>query len=158
MHLSRTTLYIWCLFLCFLIISCKSWVMPDFLAGNWAASNPVSVRTKPDGNWKFTPSPGPIEVNILISDSGNITGSIGNATLKNTVVKKNRGWLGRHLHLATDYELVGELEGPIWENDPLKTKNIIAPFNYENGQFNGTLFQKEKMGLYPMMDFNLKKK
>ena len=53
----------------------------------------------------------PVEIAIAADDR--VTGKIGDAMIVNGRFRPNRGWLGRALHVKTDWMIDGRLEGPI---------------------------------------------
>lgn len=134
--------------------SCKQWEMPAHLAGNWQCKQKVTVRTKVDGNFVFVQAQDSILLKFNIDDKGNITGRLGDANFVNCKVLKNRGELARKLNMATDFVVKGELNGPIFANDPNPTKKISAPFDVKDNKMQGSLFQLFGLDLYPMTDFN----
>lgn len=54
-----------------------------------------------------------LPVSIEIHSDGSVTGKVGDATLKNGQLSRNRGWIGRKLNLARDYAIRGDLTGPV---------------------------------------------
>lgn len=87
---------------------------------------------------------------IKILNDGKVSGSIGDASLKNCRVERNRGSIARALNFETDYIIQGKLSGAVDESDtgaPAE-RDITLPFSVENGHFTGTLFVIESWA-YP---------
>ena len=54
-----------------------------------------------------------LAVNIVIFADDKVTGTVGDATLVNGRLLRNRGWLSAMMHWKTDYIIEATLEGPI---------------------------------------------
>lgn len=139
-------------------VSCKQWEVPAALIGQWESKQKVTVRTKVKGDYVFINAPDSLLLQFAIDEHGNVTGHLGNAVLEDCKVLKNRGDLGKTLHLATDYVIKGELKGAIFPDDPYATKQISAPFDVINNKMNGSLFQMFGLDLFPMTGMDAMKK
>ena len=129
------------------------WKVPEVLTGDWNGTQPVKVRSKNDqGKYQFTQSPEALPLTLHVDAAGRVTGQLGDATFVNCKIRKNRGWAGKKLNLATDIVIKGELEGKTFPNDPTDHKKISIPFNVENGQTSGTIFELVSWDLYPLAD------
>ncbi|MCE1189831.1 MAG: hypothetical protein LWX56_11910 [Ignavibacteria bacterium] len=128
--------------------------MPTELSGNWSSIQRISMRHE-SGFMQYRFRSDSVLLQISISSGGIVTGHIGCAELQNCKVKSNRGWIGRHLHLATDYIIEGTLVGAIFQGDTIQTKNISAPFDMKNDSITGTMFHKLRFDMYPIAAFNL---
>ena len=78
-----------------------------------------------------------LRVTVKIEADGNVTGTVGDATLINGRFKRNRGWLGRKLNLATDYIIEGKLCGPVVAAEGITRKSVSIPLNFIGGAFVG---------------------
>ena len=99
-----------------------------------------------------------VPVALTILEDATVEGSIGEATLEDCVLKRNRGELGRTLNLATDYIIMdGHLAGPIVSgHDENNTKAFMLPFNLVEGRIQGGLnWQQKWMYPYPLCDIDL---
>ena len=62
-------------------------------------------------------------------------------------VQPNRGWLGRTLHVATDYIVRGVMEGKVTPNDPGGRREFTLPFNIVDGTLAGSIMLLPKKPL-----------
>jgi len=76
-----------------------------------------------------------LHVNLDIKADGTVSGTIGDATLREGRLGPNRSWLGRRLNLATDYMIAGKLDGPIVAAEGITRERVKIPVN-----FNGTTY------------------
>jgi len=98
---------------------------------------------------------GDIEAVWRISADGQVTGHIGGAELRGCFVAKNRGWLGRRLHIKTDFVIRGQLIGAVAPGSESGSYKISAPFNLDGSQLGGTVFVLRPFS-YPYPFLNLK--
>ena len=134
------------------------WKVPENITGDWNGTQPVKVRSQNEqGKYKFTQSPAALPLTLHVDAAGRVTGRLGDATFANCKIRKNRGWMGKKLNLATDYVIRGELEGKTFPNDPSDHKKITIPFNVENGRTSGTIFELVSWDLYPLADAGIAK-
>src|SRR6185369_15763160 len=77
---------------------------------------------------------------VLILTNGTVTGRIGGAEFNQCRATANRGWLGRLLHIKTDFVIHGEIVGAITPDSELGTHSISAPFNLVDNHVTGTVF------------------
>ena len=130
---------------------------PEYLQGQWNGHLKVTVRLREKGKYIFIQAPDSILIHFSIDKEGKIEGTYGGATFINSHVKRNRGAIFRFLHMATDFEIEGELQGKIFETDPSVVKTICVPFNFSENSLEGSFFQRQGFGLFPMSDFTVKK-
>jgi hypothetical protein len=78
-----------------------------------------------------------LHVAVTIHNDGTVTGAIGDALLEDGHLKRNRGWLGRKLHLKTDYIITGKLTGPIIAQEKITRSAVSVPLNFTQGTFRG---------------------
>lgn len=81
-----------------------------------------------------------VETVINIAADGKVTGHIGGAELHECVVTANRGWIGRHLHIMTDFIIRGDVSGAVVPGSDSGTHVINAPFNLKGPGLSGTVF------------------
>lgn len=78
-----------------------------------------------------------LPVAISIAPDGAVSGAIGDATIGNGQLTRNRGWLGRKLSLATDWIIRGELAGPIVASESIERAAFSMPLNLDGGELKG---------------------
>jgi hypothetical protein len=130
-----------------------NWTVPSTLVGDWTGKQKVRVRFK-NGlmKYSFLPASDSINLSITFKEDGSVAGSLGNATFTGCSVSKNRGWIGRKLHLFSDFGITGSLKGAIFTGDTLVDKLIMLPINLSDNKISGTIFQKDGADIYPMSD------
>jgi hypothetical protein len=136
------------------VASCTRWAVPASLVGTWSGTQRVSVRVKQARGPSLFVSD-TVAIAVTVHADGSVEGHVGGATLVGAYVLKNRGWFGRTLHFATDFRLEGRLQGALFAEDPIPTKDIHAPFDAASDSLAGTLFQAQGMGVYPMVELRL---
>ena len=137
-------------------VSCSEWVMPKTLVGTWSAIQEVSVRYQ-SGTMSFRFVKDTVNIAMNIQDDGTVKGTIGGARFEGCLVSQNRGWFGKTFNLNADYIIAGKLSGSIFEQDTLTEKEISLPFNMKEDAIDGALFQKQGMGVFPMVNIHLTK-
>lgn len=78
-----------------------------------------------------------LPVEIVIAPDDRVTGKIGDATIANGRFRANRGWLGRALHIKTDWIIDGRLEGPISAAENIVRDELMMPLNWKGSSFEG---------------------
>lgn len=78
-----------------------------------------------------------LPVAIEIHSDGSVTGKIGDATLKNGRLSRNRGWIGRKLNLATDYIITGGLTGSIIVIEGITRSSVSVPLDFTSNTLVG---------------------
>ena len=125
-----------------------AWHPPDILIGTWFNKAEVFAAFKKDQYPSKNPADS-IEIEITINPDGTVTGTVGNATLENCKIGKNRSWLGRFLKIRTDYIIhKGHLSGKIVQDDKETRRNFTIPFNIVDDQLVGG-FMVKKAWKYP---------
>jgi len=102
-------------------------VMPD-IVGHWQGGGKIIVTWCQQTN---------LPLALEIKGDGTVTGKVGDATLTKGRFRRNRGWLGRKLHIKTDYIITGSLEGPIVAADGIVRSGVKMPVNYSTGKLVG---------------------
>lgn len=80
-----------------------------------------------------------LKVQLSIAADGRVSGKIGDATLANGILEKNRGRLGRFLRIKTDYIIEGNLSGPIIVSQKISRDSVKIPLNFDGTKFTGGL-------------------
>ena len=78
-----------------------------------------------------------LPVKVDIHADGSVTGTIGDAKLTEGRFESNRGWLLRKLNWATDYIIVGGLDGAIIAAEGITRARVKLPLNFSAGTFAG---------------------
>jgi hypothetical protein len=74
---------------------------------------------------------------FTVNSDGTVEGTVGDAKLVNGIFKKNRSFIGRMLHIRTDYVIYADLEGPLVKQEDIVRKStyIFKSFNKEKNIF-----------------------
>lgn len=80
-----------------------------------------------------------LPVVLKIGGAGSVSGKVGDATLKNGRLARNRGAIGRKLNIKTDYIVTGELSGPVISSEKVSRESVSIPLNFQNGAYVGGL-------------------
>ena len=91
-----------------------------------------------------------VALNITINADATVDGTVGEATIEESVLKRNRGELGRSLNMASDYIIIdGHLSGPLVSGaDENEVKSFTIPFDVVDNQIQGGLMWLQT-GKYP---------
>lgn len=129
--------------------------VPDSqLVGTWQGhSRFTGISYEESTTNKVTPTT--VEMTLQITSDGKVTGKFGGAKLTDCQVMANRGWVGRHLNLWSDFIIRGRLEGAIAPGSEGGIHEISIPFNLENYGLHGTVFRQQPWR-YPYPFLNLK--
>jgi hypothetical protein len=98
------------------------------MCGRWKGTADIIV------NWTKART---LPVEIAIAADDRVTGKIGDATILNGRFRANRGWLGRALHIKTDWLIDGRLEGPIIAAESIARDELLMPLNFRGMTFEG---------------------
>lgn len=140
-----------------IIEAAKPVSIPDHLSGKWSGQQNITYRYKQSGSFIFVQAKKPVLLTILIQKDGSVNGSFGNAIFENAKVIKNRGVIGRWLHLATDFAIIGTLNGFISSEDSIPSKSISIPLVIEGTNISGSVFYRKGIDLFPMSGADLVK-
>ena len=116
------------------------------MAGRWSGTADIVV------NWTTQRT---LRVELVIATDGSVTGTVGDAKISAAQLTRNRGALGRALHVKTDYIVTGDLRGDIIAAEGIRREGTATfPLNWVDGHFEGGLHTsgssfggKEKMVL-----------
>ena len=131
------------------LTSCNTWVMPAFLPGTYTGTEKIISRHQKEGQYIFFEDN--VSVSLVIGNDRQVTGTVGGATFEGCNIDGNRGWIGRELHIKTDYIIRGRLSGSTFNHDTILMKDISIPFNVENGDLKGSLFLTSKNQNLPII-------
>lgn len=141
-----------------LLVSCGDWVMPKTLVGTWSTTQKITVRFKAGMfSYRFASSAVPVNIVMNIHEDGTVEGSVGEAKWEGCSVVDNRGWWEKTTNSSGGYIIIGKLTGNIFAQDTLAAKEIKMPFHLKDNMMAGTLFQKQGMGVFPMVNVHLSK-
>jgi hypothetical protein len=105
--------------------------LPDpAMIGTWCGDGQIVV------NWTDKAS---IHVRLVIAADASVTGDVGDAQLTNARMARNRGAIGRFLHIKTDYIVSGELRGLVIAAENVHRDRVNLPLNWNGSVFSGSL-------------------
>jgi hypothetical protein len=70
-----------------------------------------------------------LHVRLAVAPDGRVTGEVGDARLVDGRLRRNRGRLGRLLHVKTDYIVRGALTGAVIAAEGVTRDAVSIPFN-----------------------------
>jgi hypothetical protein len=76
-------------------------------------------------------------VKVDIHPDGSVSGTVGDAKLKDGRFESNRGWLLRKLNWSCDYIITGCLAGDLVAVEGIRRERVIMALNYNAGTFKG---------------------
>jgi hypothetical protein len=150
MKVNPANFFLFVLISLLILSSCSKPIKPAHLAGSYLGNERIIFRFDKGGQYIYKEDRA--SVSLIIDDSGNVTGMVGEATFDGCKLSSNRGWIARQLDIKTDFIIIGTLIGGISEKDTITRKNISIPFNLKNGQITGNLFLIEKGSNYPLIN------
>ncbi len=81
------------------------------------------------GTWEIPNGTGAANVRFTLHEDGSVEGTVGNATMQDACLRRNRGWLGRKLGWATDYVIVGKLQDSVTDKVQCSGFGIVGRFD-----------------------------
>ncbi len=128
--------------------------VPPSLIGTWQGECEINLPVA------FNPTQLPedvartqqaVDVTVIINGDASVEGAVGEALLAKSVLKRNRGELGRRLNVASDYIIIdGYLTGPIVAGeDESERKSFTIPFDLVDDQIHGGLMWRQALK-YPL--------
>lgn len=81
---------------------------------------------------------------LKIAADGAVTGKVGDATLVDGKLKRNRGAIGRKLNIKTDYIITGKLKGAIVKSEAITRSSADIPLNFDGKELAGGLHTSGK--------------
>jgi hypothetical protein len=103
-------------------------VVTPAMAGHWEGNARIVVAWCHQKN---------LPVSVDIQSDGSVTGTVGDATLTEGRLLRNRGWLLRKLNWATDYLITGGCYGAIVKAEGITRSRVKLPLNFNGGAFVG---------------------
>src|SRR4051812_27895315 len=85
------------------------------MVGHWTGTGKIFV------NWTNQRE---LPVDLTIREDGTVLGRVGDARLVDGRFHANRGWVGRTLHLKTDWIIDAKLDGPIVAVDSIVRERV----------------------------------
>jgi hypothetical protein len=98
------------------------------MTGAWAGEARIAV------NWTKERI---LRVAVTIQPDGSVSGTIGDATLRNGRFETNRTAIGRALHIKTDWIIRGSLDGDVIKAEGIRREGVMVPLNFLSGHFEG---------------------
>jgi hypothetical protein len=74
---------------------------------------------------------------LIIAADGTVRGTVGDATLADAHLRRNRGSLGRALRLKTDWIVAARLEGPLDAARGVTRQRVSIPFDVVGDSLTG---------------------
>jgi hypothetical protein len=127
----------------FLASAAKSLSVAD-LSGSWHGTSRFTGISFQEATQKDAKSQN-VEISLRISADGKVTGRVGSAELQGWANEANRGWLGRLLHMKTNFVIAGTLAGSVISGSEAGTHAIKIPIAFEGSQVTGSIF-----AVYPL--------
>lgn len=130
------------------LCSCGQTNIPQELIGDWTAQkHMITVRTKPEGNWKFISDSA--DIKFKINNDHTVDGSVGSAKFEDGKIKLN--WLLPTKMTGIAFNIKCGKIGKIFENDPLDSKEVelwLGPII--KGTIDGELRYTQGLAYFPM--------
>jgi hypothetical protein len=101
---------------------------PPDMTGAWAGEAEIFV------NWTAQRS---LPLKLSIESDGGVTGTVGDATLRNGRFEPNRNALERAIHLKTDWIVRGDLDGDVIKSEKIHRASVMVPLDWIDGHFEG---------------------
>lgn len=103
-------------------------VATPVMVGRWKGEAQIAV------DWTKART---LVVDIRIASDDRVTGTVGDATLVDGRLMRNRGPIARALGWSRDYIIAGALEGPVIAAEGVKRDGVKMPLNWIEGRFEG---------------------
>ncbi len=134
------------------------WTLPKSFVGNWSSKQKVTVRFHHNNKYDFKTSIDAVDINLTISETGSVSGNIGNAVFKDCSVTKNTGWMSKFKNFSTDFMISGKIAGAIFPDDTIAEIGIRFPFfKTTDTKIKATIYESKGWDIFPMADVNLEK-
>jgi hypothetical protein len=109
------------------VTSAATRVAPE-MTGAWTGDARIVV------NWTKERT---LQVAVTIQPDGSVSGTIGDARLRDGRLEPNRTAIGRALHIKTDWIIRGSLDGDIIKGEGIRREGAMVPLNFLGGRFEG---------------------
>jgi hypothetical protein len=100
----------------------------DDMAGAWVGDAQIFV------NWTTQRT---LSVALTIAPDARVTGTIGDATLRNGRFESNRNALERAVHAKTDWIVKGDLDADVIKAEGIRRGSVMVPLDWIDGHFEG---------------------
>lgn len=80
-----------------------------------------------------------LPVRLVVAPDGSVEGRIGDARLVGGHLRRNRGQVGRLLHVKTDYVVRGALDGPVLAAEDVRRDGVSLPLDWSGEAFRGAV-------------------
>ena len=104
--------------------------IPPQMTGAWSGEARIAV------SWTTQKT---LAVRVIVAQDGTVTGVIGDATLRDGRLQRNRTALGRTLRVKTDWIISGTLDGPIIAAESIQRDSVKLPLNWADDHFEGSV-------------------
>lgn len=101
---------------------------PAAMTGAWAGEARIAV------NWTTKKS---LRVRLAITPDGRVTGTVGDAVLRDGRFAANRTAIGRALHVKTDWIVRGTLDGDVIKAEGIRRESVMIPLDWIDEHFEG---------------------
>jgi len=134
------------------------------LAGTWRGECEINLPVVfdptqlPDGVERTQRT---LAMELTIHEDAAVDGTVGEATVKDSVLKRNRGEVGRRLNMASDYIITdGFLVGPLVSGaDDNDRKSFTIPFNLVDNRIQSWIMWKQAWKYpYPLCKFDVEQR
>ena len=98
------------------------------MAGTWSGNAHIVV------NWTEQKK---LPVRVAITQDGTVAGTVGDATLRDGRLRRNRNAIGRALNVKTDWIIEGKLEGAIIKSEGIQRDSVKLPLNWIDDHYEG---------------------
>ncbi|SRR6266542_1100242 len=100
------------------------------MTGTWTGSARIVV------NWTEQKT---LPIRVTIAPDGTVAGTVGDATLREARLQRNRTALGRTLHVKTDWIISGKLQGAIIQPEAIQRDSVKLPLNWMDDHYEGSV-------------------
>jgi hypothetical protein len=104
--------------------------VPGEMVGTWSGEAQIVV------NW--TAQRG-LRARLTIARDGQVSGAIGDAVLRNGRLERNRGPVGRMLHMKSDWIVRADLEGDVIHRESIRRERVTVPLDWMGDHFEGSI-------------------
>lgn len=98
------------------------------MAGTWAGEGRIVVT------WTTART---LRVRLTITPEGRVSGTVGDAVLRDGRFEANRTAIGRALHIKTDWIVRGPVDGDVIKAEGIRRESVMIPLNWIDDHFEG---------------------
>lgn len=103
---------------------------PAAMTGTWAGDAQIFV------NWTVQRT---LPVRLAMASDNRVSGTVGDASLRNGRLERNRTAIGRALHVKTDWIVRGDLEGDVIRAEGIRRESVSIPLDWIDDHFQGAV-------------------